>query len=99
MPTDATTFYLTQGVLGVTVVVLIGVIIWQQRRIDTKDKQIFELQNLRIADSNQYSSTYIAIAKEGVETSKDQATAFNVLQTGVKDLANVVQKLIDKKIR
>ncbi len=61
-PSDPQTYFLQQGILGVIIVVLAGVIVWQQHRYDTtvkeKDleiKSLFEsvnkVQDLRIGDN------------------------------------------------
>lgn len=89
-----TTYFATQGILGIIAVMFIGVIVWQQKRIDSKDKQITDLQNQRIIDANQYSSNYISIAKETVETSKDNLNALSLLQRSVDSLTTVLQKQI-----
>ena len=43
------------GIQGIIIVVLGTIVVWQQRRLDSKDKQIGELQNQRIADTNVYT--------------------------------------------
>jgi hypothetical protein len=86
-----------QGILGIVILILMGVAVWQQRRIDKKDIQITDLQDKRITDSNQYTSNYISIARESVETSKDNLSALSLLQRSVDTLATSLQKLLDNK--
>jgi len=53
-------YFLQQGILGVIIVVLAGVIIWQQRKLDKKDEEIKGLykaidtvQEKRLADNKE----------------------------------------------
>lgn len=92
-----TTYFATQGILGMIAIMFIGVIVWQQKRVDSKDKQITDLQNQRILDASQYTTNYIAIAKETVETSKDNLSALSLLQRSVDSLATTMQKQLDKQ--
>lgn len=89
-----TTYYLTQGVLGVTVVALILVVIWQQRRIDSKDKQIIDLQNQRITDTNGYTASYVQTTKEMVAAQKDSLNATSLMQRSLDSLAGSLQNIL-----
>lgn len=93
---NVTTYYLTQGVLGVTVVALTLVIVWQQRRVDSKDKQISDLQEKRISDTNQYTQGYTSTIREVVAVAKDNTAATNLLQKSVDALASGFEKVADK---
>jgi len=92
-----TTYFATQGILGVIILMLIAVVIYQQRKNDAQFKQITELQDKRIADANQYTANYIVVAKEVVETSKDHLISLTFLQKAVDSLAVSMQKLLDNK--
>lgn len=92
-----TSYFAQQGLLGIIILMLIGVVIWLQKRIDNKDKQITDLQDKRITDANQYTSSYIAASKEAVETGRDNLSALSLLQRSVDALAQGLQKLLDKK--
>lgn len=50
---NVSTFYLTQGVLGVTVLVLIYVVIKLYNKSEEKQSRIEELQDLRLQDSKE----------------------------------------------
>ena len=90
-------YFLQQGILGVIIVMLIGVVIWQQKRIDIKDKQIIDLQDKRVADTNGYTNSYALATKEMVGTSKDIVNAVNLLQRSVDALATAFQGFINRK--
>ena len=90
-------FFAGQGVYGIIILMLIGVVIYLQKRIDGKDKEISGLQNQRIADANTYTTNYISIAKETVATSKEHLAALSLLQRSVDALATGLQKLLDNK--
>lgn len=92
-----TNFFLQQGVLGVIIVMLIGVVLWQQKRIDLKDKQITDLQDKRIADTNAYTSSYTATTKEMVATTRDSLNALSLLQRSVDTMATALQNLLNGK--
>lgn len=92
-----TNFFLQQGILGVIIVMLIGVVVWQQKRIDLKDKQITDLQDKRVADTNAYTSSYTAANKEMVATTRDSLNALSLLQRSVDSMATALQNLINGK--
>lgn len=92
-----TTYFATQGILGVIIIMLLAVVIYLARKNDTQYKQISDLQDKRIADANQYTANYIAVAKEAVETNKDHLTALVFLQKAVDSIATSVQKVLDNK--
>lgn len=91
-----TNYYLTQGVLGVTVVALILVVVWQQRRIDSKDKQITDLQDKRKSDTDSYTASYTAIIKENIGAQKDSNNAQVITQNALNSLVTAVQAFINK---
>lgn len=86
-----------QGLGYLIAVLLVGVIIWQQKRIDSKDKLITDLQDKRIGDSAVYSNNYVSLAKENVATSKDNLNALALLQNSVNTLANSLQNWINER--
>lgn len=66
-PTDPATYYFTQGVLGVTVIVLALVIRFMFKyyteKLDAKDLKIEALQNVRFDDNVKHTDDYREIAK------------------------------------
>ena len=90
-------YFLQQGVLGVIIVMLIGVIVWQQKRIDIKDKQIVDLQDKRVSDTNAYTASYTATTKEMVGTTRDSLNALNLMQRSIDSLATALQSLLNGK--
>lgn len=85
-----------QGLGYLIAVLLIGVVIWQQRRLDAKDKQITDLQDKRVIDTNAYTSSYSTSVREMVVASKDTLNSLTLLQRSVDGLAAAFQRLLDK---
>lgn len=61
MDPNITTYYLTQGVLGVTVLVLIYVVIKLYNKGEDKQTRIDELQDLRLQDSKNVTKDVTAV--------------------------------------
>ena len=65
--TSAAGYYFTQGVLGVTVIVLALVIhflfSYYTKKIDAKDEKIDLLQNARLEDNKTHTTDYREMAK------------------------------------
>lgn len=64
------TYFLQQGILGIIIVVLGGVILWQQRRLDKKDSEIKELyksidnvQEKRLTDNEKHITNIITLGQ------------------------------------
>jgi hypothetical protein len=89
-----TAYFENQGLLGIVILMLIGVVVWQQKRIDAKDKQITDLQDKRIADTNSYTSSYTSTTREMIGTTRDSLNALNLLQRSIDALATALQSLI-----
>lgn len=83
------------GILGVIIALLIGVIVWQQRRLDSKDKQVTELQGQRISDSQTYTQKYVDVTKEVVGATKDSVNTINLLQRSVDTMAQAFQAFMN----
>lgn len=83
------------GILGIIVVMLLGVVIWQQRKLDTKEKEITDLHKLRKADADSYTSSYTAVAKEQVAATRDNINTVNLLQRSIDSLATALQAFIN----
>ncbi len=66
-PTDAASYYFTQGVLGVTVIVLALVIrflfSYYTKKIDEKDTEIRALNQARFEDNKTHTADYREMAK------------------------------------
>lgn len=92
---EITSYFAKQGILGIVVVMLIGVIVWQQKRIDAKDLQINDLQNKRKQDADGYTSSFTATTREMVAAQKDGVNAINLLQRSVESLTSIVQSFIN----
>lgn len=90
-------YFENQGLLGIVILMLISVVIWQQKRIDEKDAQITELQAKRIEDINAYTDNYTTTTREMIGAAKDNLSALNLLQRSVDQLANALQNLLNQK--
>lgn len=55
------TFYLTQGVLGVTVLILVFVVNKLYNKVDQKQARIDELQELRLQDSKEVTKDVTSV--------------------------------------
>lgn len=92
-------FFFNQGTLGVVILVLAGVIIWMQKRLDTKDKEIKELNDklgaaadLRLKDSkdntivnNSLIEKYATLAEKGVTNDSLMMQAINGIAAELRD--------------
>lgn len=85
------------GILGILVIMLVSVIIWQQRRIDSKDTLINDLLNKRVEDANSYTNGYVSTTREMVGSQKETVNAINLLQKSVDTVAQALQNLLNKK--
>lgn len=92
-----TDYFLQQGILGVIIVGLIAVILWQQRRIDQKDVLIGELQEKRKADTDIYTKSYTDVVKEQIGAQKDSINTLNLLQQSVNSMATALSNLLNGK--
>lgn len=80
---DGVTSYLfTQGVLGVAVIVLGIVVIYQQKKIDKKDEKLELLYEARILDNKNHSTDYRDMAKDNQEVL--QGNSQSILLLGSK---------------
>jgi hypothetical protein len=61
MDPNISTFYLGQGVLGVTVLVLVYVVIKLYNKNEEKQSRIEELQDLRLQDSKEVTKDVTAV--------------------------------------
>lgn len=85
------------GILGIIVLVLGSVIVWQQRRIDSKDQQITALQE-QIKDTiKEGGDKMLETVKEVVATQKDSVNAVTLLQRSFDSLTSGLQTLINGK--
>lgn len=85
------------GVLGVIVVILILIVVWQQKRLDKKDALVADLQEKRKIDVDTYTKNYTDMAKEAVGTQKDSTNAINLLQRSVDSLTAGFQSFMNGK--
>jgi len=93
-----TPYFAQQGLLGIVIIMLVGVVLWQQKRIDGKDKIINDIQDKRKADVDTYTASYISTTREMVGTQKDSLNAITLLQRSVDNLANALQGIIKKTL-
>lgn len=72
---QVTNFFFNQGILGVIIIVMGGVIIWCQKRLDRKDEEIKllnqavnVLQEKRISDSSLQINAFVGLGKDLVNS-------------------------------
>lgn len=65
--TGITNYLFTQGVLGIVCIMLIAVVIYQQRKLDRKDDKIDALQEARLVDNKTHTADYREMAKDNQE--------------------------------
>ena len=98
MPIDQlTTYFFTQGVLGVVVLVL-GIVIVLQYRTNRKDVKemtltISTLQEKRVSDSNIYSEKFITTSQALLNQNKDMMTLMQGNQKGLETIASILQSM------
>lgn len=97
MPLDgATTFYLTQGVLGVTVLVLGTVIYLQDKRyradVKEKDTMITALQEKRTVETGAYTDKFITVSQTLLNQLKDILNIELSNQKAIETIASILQK-------
>jgi len=73
--TGITSYFFTQGVLGVTVIVLGIVVIYQQKKIDKKDEKLESLYEARILDNKNHTLDYREMAKDNQEVLQGNSQA------------------------
>ena len=94
---EVTEYFFQQGILGVIIVGLITVILWQQKRIDKKDQSIGDLQEKRKNDTDVYTKSYTDVVKEQIVAQKDSVNTLNLLQQSVNSMADALSKLLNGK--
>lgn len=98
MPVDQlTTYFFTQGILGVIAIVLGIVIVVQDRRSrkDTKEQDltISTLQEKRVADSNVYSEKFITTSQQLLNQNKEQMALIQGNQKALETIASILQNV------
>lgn len=83
------------GILGVLVIILILVVLWQQGRLDKKDELINKLQTEIKNSADVYTDKYVDTVKEVVGTQKDVISALNLLQRSVDALSSGFQSFLN----
>lgn len=84
-------YYLQQGVLGVTIVVLAGVVLWQQRRLDKKDQELREVLENRLKDSKEYSTVYNGTTEKYATLAEKTNNNDALLMQAVNGIATFLQ--------
>lgn len=86
--TSAMSYYFTQGVLGVTVIVLALVIrflfSYYTKKIDEKDAEIRSLNGARLEDNKTHSADYREMAKNDQAVLLGNAQANELLATKIE---------------
>lgn len=90
-----TSYFAQQGVLGIIIIMAVAVIVWQQKRIDAKDKQICDLQEKRKSDTDTYTQSYIQTTKEMVVAQRDSINTLNIFQKSIDAIASTLQLVLN----
>lgn len=83
------------GIFAVFALILMLVVIWQQRKIDKKEQEINDLQEKRKLDTDAYTKSYTEIAKEQVATTRDNINTINLLQRSLDALTQAFQNFVN----
>jgi hypothetical protein len=82
-------YFLQQGILGIIIVVLAGVIVWQQRRLDKKDvdiKKLYEsidtVQEKRLVDNEKHITNIVGLGERLV-------TSIDAVQKSIDGVSRV----------
>lgn len=93
-----TSFFATQGILGIVILMLIGVVIYLARDGKGKEKELKELQDKRLMDSNTYTESFTNVAKEMVAANRDAVNSTAILQKSIDTISQILQQIVhDKK--
>lgn len=78
------TYLLTQGVLGVAVLALGTVVVYQQKKLDKKDEKIQQLQDFRLDDNKAHTLDYREMAKDNQEVLQLNSQSNNLLAAKIE---------------
>lgn len=76
------TYLLTQGSLGIGILVLGYVVSYQQKKIDRQNARIEELHGLRLEDSKQITKEFSGIIDRNAEASRILAEKIELSKAG-----------------
>lgn len=85
-------YYLTQGVLGVTVAALIVVIVYQVRKIDGLQKDLKDSLLLRLQDSKEYNTSYTGTVEKYAVLSEKGLQSDSLVMQAISNIAGLLQK-------
>lgn len=85
-------FYLTQGVLGVTVAALILVVVYQSRKVDGLQKDLKESLLLRLQDSKDYNNSYTGTVEKYAVLSEKGLQSDSLVMQAISNIASMLQK-------
>lgn len=83
-----------QGLGYLLAVVMALVVVYQNRKLDNKDKEVADIHEKRLGDANQYTTSFTQVAKDMVGSNKDQTNAMLNMQKSLDSLTQLVQNLI-----
>lgn len=92
-----TSFFASQGVLGIIILMLIAVIIYLARDGKTKENDLRDLQEKRLADSNTYTASFTNVAKEMVAANRDAVNSTAILQKSIDTISQILQSIVQNK--
>lgn len=84
--TGISNYLFTQGVLGIAVLALGIVVIYQQKKLDRKDDKIEALQDARVADNRDHARDYQEMAKDNSEVLQLNSQSNTLLATKIESV-------------
>lgn len=78
------------GILGIIVLVLGGVVLWEEKQKADLRKEIKELYEKRKTDSDTFTASYTAVAKEQVASTRDSINTIALLQKSIDSLVQYI---------
>lgn len=86
-----TNYFLQQGLLGVVIIMLVGVIIYQQRRIDKKEQDARDILDLRLKDSKDYTLSYNGTVERYATLAEKTTTNDELIIQSINGIAQNLQ--------
>lgn len=84
-------YFFEQGLLGVIIVMLIGVVIWQQKKLDTKEKELRVALDARLEDSKSYSLVYNGTVEKYATLTEKTNNNDNLIMQAINGLAELMK--------
>lgn len=84
MEAGISNYLLTQGVLGIAVLVLGIVVVYQQKKLDKRDEKIQALQDARLDDNKSHTLDYREMAKDNQEVLQGNSQSIQLMAAKIE---------------